>query len=160
MTDPDSTPTRTFRTVVERGGKNATGMPVPEDVVQALGPGRRPAVRVTISGHTYRSTVASMGGRYLVPLSAEHRAAAGVAAGDEVQVTLQADAAPRDTAVPNDLAGALAQHPAARDLFERLAPSHRREWVRWVEEAKRPDTRARRVQGTVDALAEGRRTRS
>jgi len=129
-------------------------------VVQDLGRGRRPSVRVTVAGHTYRSTVGSMGGRYLVPLSAEHRAAAGVAAGDEVQVTLQADTSPRETAVPDDLARALGEYPAARELFDTLAPSHRREWVRWVEDAKRPDTRARRVQGTVDALAQGRRTRS
>lgn len=73
-------------------------------------------------------------------------------------MTLQADTSRRETAVPDDLARALGEHPAAHELFDTLAPSHRRELVRWVEDAKRPDTRARRVQGTVDALAQGRRT--
>jgi Bacteriocin-protection, YdeI or OmpD-Associated/Domain of unknown function (DUF1905) len=148
-----------FRTTVELGGKTATGLQVPDDIVSALGGGRRPAVRVTIGSYTYRTTVASMGGRYLVPLSAEHRAAAGVAAGDEVDVTIEADTEAREVPVPDDLSAALDHDDAARRFFDGLAYTHRQEWVRWVEDAKRPETRERRLEATLDALRSGRRSR-
>jgi Bacteriocin-protection, YdeI or OmpD-Associated/Domain of unknown function (DUF1905) len=148
-----------FRTTVELGGKTATGLQVPDDIVSALGGGRRPAVRVTIGSYTYRTTVASMGGRYLVPLSAEHRAAAGVAAGDEVDVTIEADTEAREVPVPDDLSAALDHDDAARRFFDGLAYTHRKEWVRWVEDAKRPETRERRLEATLDALRSGRRSR-
>lgn len=147
-----------FRTVVELNGKTATGMAVPDDVIATLDGGRRPAVRVTLGGHTYRTTIGSMGGRSLIPLSGENRAAAGVAAGDEVQVEIERDDAARDTPVPADLAAALADQPTARAFFETLAPSHRKEWVRWVEEAKRPETRTARIEKTVAGLKAGRKT--
>ena len=92
-----------FETTIELGGKTATGFEVPDEIVEALGSGRRPAVTVTVRGHTYRSTVAVMGGRYLVPLSAEHRASAGVAAGDNVEVEIELDTAERVLDVPDDL---------------------------------------------------------
>ena len=110
-----------FRTTVELGGKTATGLQVPDDIVSELGAGKRPAVRVSIGDYTYRTTVASMGGRYLVPLSAEHRAAAGVAAGDEVDVTIEADSEARQVPVPDDLRAALARDDAARTYFDGLA---------------------------------------
>ena len=103
-----------FRATAELGGKTATGIEVPEDVVAALGSGNRPPVTVTIGGHTYRTTVAWMGGRFLIGLSAENRTAAGVAAGDEVDVEIELDAEPREVEVPADLAEALAQDDAAR----------------------------------------------
>ncbi len=142
-----------FRTTVELGGKTATGLSVPDDVVAALGSGRRPPVQVTVGGHRYRTTVGSMGGRFLIPLSAENRAAAGVAAGDEVDVEIELDAAPREVTVPADLADALAQDDAARRFFDALAYTHRKEWVRWVEEARRADTRGIRIGQTVASLA-------
>ena len=148
-----------FRAEVELGGKTATGIAVPAEVVAALGSGRRPPVVVTVGGHTYRTTVASRGGRFLVPLSAENRASAGVAAGDEVEVEVVADTEPRQVTVPDDLAQAMAGHPSAAAFFDGLAPSHRKEWVRWVEDAKRAQTRASRVAQTVDSLAVGKRTR-
>ena len=150
--------TKTFRATIELGGKTATGLQVPDEVVHALGSGKRPAVRVTIGKHTYRTTVASMGGRFLIPLSAENRAAAGVAAGDEVDVAIAADTAPREVVVPDDLSAAIADDPAARDFFDTLAFTHRKEWVRWIEDAKRSETRAKRLQATVDALHAGKRT--
>src|SRR5689334_24082638 len=97
-----------FRTTVELGGKTATGMPVPPDVVEALGAGKKPPVRVTIGEHTWRSSIGSRGGVFLLPLSAENRAGAGVAAGDQVDVDVQLDDAPREVAVPDDLQAALA----------------------------------------------------
>lgn len=96
-----------FRAEIQLGGKTATGIPVPEDVVESLGTSKRLAVRVTVNGHNYRSTVARMGGRYMLPVSAENREHAGVAAGDEVDVEIELDTAPRELAVPPDLAEAL-----------------------------------------------------
>lgn len=148
-----------FRATVERGGKTATGIEVPEDVVAELGSGNRPPVTVTIGGHTYRTTVARMGGRFLVPLSAENRTAAGVAAGDEVDVDIEPDTGPREVEVPADLAEALARDDAARSAFDGLSYTHRKEWVRWVEEAKKAETRATRLAKTVESLRAGQRAR-
>jgi Bacteriocin-protection, YdeI or OmpD-Associated/Domain of unknown function (DUF1905) len=148
-----------FRATVELGGKTATGIEVPGEVVTALSSGGRPPVTVTIGGHTYRTTVARMGGRYLIPLSAENRTAAGVAAGDQVDVDIEADIAPREVDVPPDLAEALAGDDAARATFDGLSFTHRKEWVRWVEEAKKPETRATRLARTVESLHAGKRAR-
>lgn len=146
-----------FHSVVELGGRTATGIPVPDEVIEALGSSRRPPVTVTLNGHTYRTTAVRMAGRFLVPLSAENRQAAGVAAGEEVAVDIENDAAPREVDLPDDLAAAM--DPAARAAYDGLAFTHRKEWVRWVEEAKRPETRATRIEKTVAALREGRASR-
>jgi Bacteriocin-protection, YdeI or OmpD-Associated/Domain of unknown function (DUF1905) len=128
-------------------------------VVAALGAGKRPAVRVFVGPHSYRTTIASMGGRFMIPLSAENREAAGVTAGDQVDIHIEPDSDPRDVAVSADLAAALAHDQQAREFFETLAYSHRKEWVRWIEDAKKPETRARRLATTLDALRVGKRTR-
>src|SRR5688572_17972686 len=109
-----------FRTTLELGGKTATGIQVPEEVVTALGSGKRPAVNVTINGYTYRSTVAPMGGVYMLPVSAEVRANAGVAAGDELEVEVALDTAPREVVVPPDFAAALDGDAEAKQKFEAL----------------------------------------
>ncbi len=142
-----------FRTTVELSGRTATGLRVPDDVVEALGGGRRPPVQVTVAGYSYRTTVAPMGGAFYVPLSGEHRAASGLAAGQEVDVRLELDDAPRETPLPDDLDAALDDD--ARAFFSALAPSHRKEWVRWVEEAKKPGTRAGRVAQIAERAAAG-----
>jgi hypothetical protein len=146
-----------FHATVELGGKTATGIQVPDEVIAALGSSRRPAVRVTIGAFTYRTTAARMGGRFLVPLSAENRTAAGVEAGEEIEVDVELDDAPREIELPADLAAAL--DAEARRHYDSLATSHRKEWVRWVEEAKKPETRASRVAKTVEALRAGKKTR-
>lgn len=147
-----------FRTTIAgAAGKNATGLPIPAEVLEALGGGKRPAVRLTLGAYTYRTTLGSMGGQVLAPLSAEHRTAAGVAAGDEVDVDIELDAAPRTVDAPDDLAAALAGEAAAQATFDALAPSHRKEYVRWIEEAKKPETRAARVVKAVDALRAGKK---
>jgi hypothetical protein len=146
----------TFRTRIVLGGKTATGFEIPEDVVTALGAGRRPAVRVTVNGHTYRSTVAVMGGAHMLPLNAENRAAAGVAAGDEVRVEVILDTEPREVTVPDDLAAALAVDPAARAYFDGLSYSNKRGFVQLIEGAKTDETRQRRVAKAVATLREGK----
>jgi len=147
-----------FRTTVERGGKTATGLLVPDEVVAALRAGKRPPVQVTVGGHTYRTTVASMGGRFLVPLSAENRTAAGVAAGDDVEVDVLLDTAAREVNVPADLVDALERDDQARQFFDDLAYSHRKEWVRWIEESKKNETRTSRIVRAVESLRAGKRT--
>jgi hypothetical protein len=145
-----------FRTRVELGGKTATGLPVPPEVVEALGAGKKPAVRVTVDGHTYRSSIASRGGVYLIPLSAENRTAAGVAAGDEVDVDVEVDDAPREVSVPDDLRTALAGDDAARATFDALPYSHKQRHVLAIEGAKTPETRARRIDKALEMLRSGR----
>jgi hypothetical protein len=144
--------TTRFSTTVELGGRTATGFEVPPEVVDALGAGKRPAVTVTVGGHTYRSTVAVMGGRYLLPLSAENRTAAGLSAGDAADVELELDTAPRVVEVPADLAAALDAEPAARAAFDALNYSNQRRHTLSVEGAKTEATRARRVAKVVETL--------
>ncbi|HEY0402790.1 MAG TPA: YdeI/OmpD-associated family protein [Blastococcus sp.] len=146
-----------FRTVVELGGKTATGLPVPAEVVAGLGAGKRPAVRVTVGPHTYRSTIAPRGGVFMLPLSAENRAGAGVAAGDEVEVAVELDDEPREVTVPGDLAAALAADHAARAEFGGLPYSHQLRHVLAIEGAKAAETRQRRVEKAVEMLRGGRR---
>lgn len=147
-----------FRTEVELGGKTATGLRVPDEVVAGLGGGKRAAVVVAVGAYSYRTTIAVMGGPSYVPLSAEHRAAAGVSAGDMVDVTIELDTAPREVDVPADLAAAFADREDAAAFFQTLSYSNRKEWVRWIEEAKKPETRAARVVKTVEGLSAGKRT--
>ncbi len=145
-----------FHTTILQAGKTTTGIQVPDEVVEALGSGRRPPVTVTINGYTYRSTVAVMGGRYMVGVSAEHRAGAGVAGGDEVDVDLELDRAPREVTVPADLATALDAEPEARRTFDGLSYSNKSWHVLQVEGAKTDETRRRRIAKSVGILKEGR----
>jgi len=143
-----------FQATVELGGKTATGIQVPAEVVTGLGSHRRPSVRVTVGGHTYRTTVAPMGGAYFVPLNAENRAAAGVAAGDQVDVDIELDTEPREVTVPADLAAALAGQSGAGEVFRALSYTRRKEHVRQVETAKAAATRERRIAKVLDSLRE------
>jgi hypothetical protein len=129
---------------------------VPAEVVEGLGKGKRPPVRVTIGGHAYRSTVAVFGDVFMLPLAAEHREAAGVAAGDEVDVDVELDLEPREVAVPLDFSEALDREPDARRFFGGLSYSNRRRFVLSIEDAKTAETRARRIAGAVERLREGR----
>ncbi|MCU1506509.1 MAG: hypothetical protein QOG18_853 [Microbacteriaceae bacterium] len=141
-----------FAATVKGAGKTATGIPVPEDVFSGLGPGRRHAVVVTIGDYSYRSTVAPYNGEIMLPLSAEHRTAAGVAAGDRIDVTLEIDSSPREVDVPSDLAIALSSTPDAARAFEALSYSNKRRHVLSIEGAKAADTRARRIEKTIGEL--------
>jgi hypothetical protein len=135
-----------------------TGLQVPDEVVAGLGAGKRPAVGITINSYSYRTTAMFMGGRFLVPLAAEHRDAARVSAGDEVDVDIELDPAVREVVVPADLAAALAAEPSVQTFFDQLSFTHRKEWVRWIEDANKPETRQVRLTKTIDELREGRRT--
>jgi Bacteriocin-protection, YdeI or OmpD-Associated/Domain of unknown function (DUF1905) len=145
-----------FRTTVLQTGKTTTGIHVPDEIVEALGSGKRPPVTITINGFTYRSTVATMGGRSMVSLSAENRAAAGAAGGDEVDVEITRDTAPREVAVPPDFAAALDAEPDARRTFDGLSYSNKSWHVLQIEGAKTDETRQRRIGKSVDILKQGR----
>jgi hypothetical protein len=144
-----------FRTILLQAGKTATGIVVPDDIVERLGAGKRPPVRVTINGHTYRSTVAVMGGQFMVGVSAENREKAGVAGGEEIEVDLELDTAVREVAVPPDLAEALGRNAAARQRFEVLSYSRRKALVTGIEGAKSEETRQRRLRKAIEDLLAG-----
>jgi Bacteriocin-protection, YdeI or OmpD-Associated/Domain of unknown function (DUF1905) len=145
-----------FQTTILQGDKTATGIRVPDDVVEALAAGKRPKVTVTINGYTYRSSIAVMGGDFMVGVSAENRAGAGVAGGDEVDVDIELDTAPRVVAVPTDFAAALDAAPAARRTFDALSYSNQSWHTYQIEGAKSDETRQRRIAKSIDALREGR----
>ncbi|SMD17974.1 YdeI/OmpD-associated family protein [Kibdelosporangium aridum] len=145
-----------FRAELEATGKNTTGIPVPDEVVAALGTSKKPPVVVTINGYTYRNTVARMGGRYLLSVSADNRSKAGVSAGDELEVTLELDTEPRVVTVPDDLAAELDKETAARQAFDKLSYSHQLRWVLSVEDAKTAETRQRRITKAVESLKSGK----
>ena len=145
-----------FRTTILQSGKTATGIRVPDEIVEALGGGRRAAVTITINGYTYRSSIAVLGGDHMVGVSAETRAGAGVAGGDVVEVEIALDTAPRTVSVPDDLAAALDAEPAAMSTFEALSYSNKSWHVGQITGAKTDETRQRRIEKSVAALREGR----
>jgi Bacteriocin-protection, YdeI or OmpD-Associated/Domain of unknown function (DUF1905) len=133
------------------------GLEVSPQVVDALDAGKRPPVIITINGHSWCSRVAIMRGRYLLGLSNANRQAAGVATGEDVDIELELDTEPRTVIVPEDLARALDAHPAARAAYNRLPHGRKREQVRAIESAKKPETRKRRIEKALAALhASGR----
>ncbi|MFB6824442.1 YdeI/OmpD-associated family protein [Streptomyces virginiae] len=140
-----------FRTHVEPP-EPMRGLAVPPEVVAALGGGARPPVTITLNGHSWRSRVALMRGRHLLGLSNADRQAAGVAIGEEVEVELELDTEPRVVVEPPDFARALADDPVARAAYDRLAHGRRREHVRAVESAKKPETRRRRIEKAIATL--------
>ena len=145
-----------FRASIQLGGKSATGIQVPAEVVTQLGSGKRPPVHVTINGHTYRSTVAPMGGVFMLPLSAENRKLAHVSAGDVVEVQLEPDTQPREVSVPADFQAALERDAEARRFFDGLSYSNKQRVVLSIEGAKTAETRQRRIAQAVGTLHEGR----
>jgi hypothetical protein len=128
------------------------GLEVPEEVVEALGGGKRPPVTITINGHSWKSRIAIMRDRHLIGLSNANRQAAGVATGDEVEVEVELDVEPRVVVESTDFAHALDADPAARAAYDRLSYSRKREHVRAIESAKKPETRSRRIEAAVAHL--------
>ena len=145
-----------FRTTILQSSKTATGIEVPPDVVASLGSGKQPLVRVTINGFTYRSAVAVMGGVFMVGVSADNRAGAGVKGGDEVDVDIELDTEPRTVEVPPELATALDADPAAKATFEKLSPSNKGWHVSQVTGTNNTETRQRRIEKQIAALHAGK----
>jgi len=140
-----------FRAIVEPP-EPMRGLEVHRDVVEALSGGARPPVTITVNGHSWKSRVAIMRGRYLLGLSHANRKAAGVAIGDEVEVELELDFEPRVVVEPPDFAQALDANPVARAAYDRVAYTHKREHVRAIESAKKPETRVRRIEKAIATL--------
>ena len=149
-----STPV-SFHTTVLQTGKNTAGIQVPEEVIEQLGGGKRPLVRVKIGNYSYRSAVAVMDGKYMISFSADHRQASGINGGDEADVTLELDLEARTVELPEDLRTALEQ-AGMMAAFEKSAPSMKKEYVCQVEEAKAADTRERRIAKIVEKLVAGK----
>lgn len=152
-----------FRAVIRLSGKTATGISVPPNVVEKLGSGKRPAVRATIikpgaggSGYTYRSSVASLSGEFMLSVSAEVREQAGIAAGDEVDVFLELDTQPREVSIPPDFAAALEHDTKAGRFFEGLSYSNKQRHVLSIQGAKTPETRQRRIEKAISLLRQGK----
>ena len=145
-----------FRARIELHGKTATGIRVPPEVVENLKSGKRPPVRVTINGHSYRSTVAPMGGEFRLPISAEHRNLSGVEAGDEVEVDIELDALDRSVTIPSDFMDALDRDADARRFFDGLSYSNKQRYILSIEGAKTAETRLRRITKAISELREGR----
>ncbi|MFD7293444.1 YdeI/OmpD-associated family protein [Streptomyces sp. NPDC059897] len=140
-----------FRTYVEPP-EPMHGLEVPAELVDGLGGGKRPPVVITVNGHTWRSRVAIMRGRCLLGLSKANREAAGVETGEEVEVDLQLDTEPRTVTEPEDFARALDADPAARAAYDRLSHGRKRQHVLAIEAAKKPETRARRIEKALESL--------
>ena len=141
-----------FRTTLVRGDGTTMGMIVPPEIVDELGKGKRPPVKVTINGYTYRNTVAVMGGQYMIGVANEHRKPAKVENGGTVDVTLELDLEKREVVVPPELAAALAKDKTAKAAWDRLSYSHQRQHVEPIAAAKAEETRARRVAKTMEML--------
>src|SRR5438132_1494849 len=141
---------------LERDDRGAVSFAIPEEVVESFRSGKRPPVQTTINGYPYRTRVAVYGGVSYVMLRKDVLEGAGVGPGDSVEVTIDLDQAPREVDVPPELTRALNADRAAQAAFEKLSYAHRKEYVRWIGEAKRDDTRRRRVQRAVEMLRAGR----
>jgi hypothetical protein len=139
---------QTFTTTLHQTGNN-TGIVVPPEIVEALAAGKKPAVNVTVNGFAYRSTIATMGGKFMIAFSSDKRAATGLEGGDAIEVTLELDASPRTMAVPPDLQAALDKDKAAKAHFATLSYSNQRRHIDPINDAKSPDTRARRIEKSV-----------
>ena len=130
---------------------------MPDDAIEQLGAGRRPPVRIDVNGYQYRSTVAVMGGKHMIGISAAHRNAAGLQGGDPIRVTLSVAESPREIDMPTDFAEALAADPAAATFFARLSNSLQRYHVDNVNGAKAAETRQRRIDKAIALFREGRK---
>ncbi len=144
----------TFDSIAETSGTSAaTGIPVPDHVVESLGAGKRVPLVVTINGYSYRSSVAPYRGKYMIALSSEHRAAAGVSPNEAITVTIEVDTEPREIAAPDDLQVALDESPSASAAWLKLSYSMKRQHVLAIDDAKSAETRARRIAAAVEKLA-------
>ena len=142
-----------LKTKLTGSATSPTGIEVPPKIIEALGTAKKPAVVVTINGaFTYRTTVGVMGGTFMIPVSAERRKEAGIKAGDPIDVTLELDVAERTVEIPDDVAKIFGKNKAAKAAFDKLAYSHRKEHIRAIEDAKKPETRVARIEKMLEKL--------
>lgn len=142
----------TFKTTLLQGGKTATGIKIPEEIIEKLGAGKKPAVKVTINGFTYRSTVAVMGGAFMVGVSAENRAGAKVNGGDKIEVTIELDTEERVVEVPPDFQKELNKNIVAKKNFDALSYSKKKQIVWSINDAKTAETRQKRIEKGLSSL--------
>ncbi len=145
-----------FQTAIKQGDKTATGIQIPDDVIAALGAGKKPPVRMTVNGYTYRSTVATVDGKFMVGFNADHRAASGLSGGDEVDVEIEVDTEPRTVDLPADFSAALDADPKAKQTFDKLSNSNKGYHVLQVTGAKTHETRQRRIERSIADLHAGK----
>jgi hypothetical protein len=143
-----------FKTELLQAKKTATGIQVPDEIVEKLGAGKKPPVCITINGYTYRSTIAVMGGVYMVGVSAEHRAGANVKGGDMIEVTIELDTKPREVELPESFINALNKNAAAKKKFEALSYSKQLTLVLPVKNAKTEETAQRNILKAINALTD------
>ena len=146
-----------FRTTLLQAKKTATGIQVPDEVVEQLGAGRKPPVKATINGYSYRSSIAFMGGVFMLSVSAVVRENAGIQGGDEIEVELELDTQPREVAVPPELQKALDKNASAKKFFESLSYSNKQRYVLPIEQAKTEETKQRRIEKAVSDLSAGKK---
>ena len=144
-----------FTTTLQLGGKTATGIEVPAQIVEKLGGGKSPLVKVTINAYTYPSAVMMRGGRALIPVSADNRTKAGIAAGDRVTVNIELDTDKREIEIPSGLAKAFTKNTTAKRAFAVLSNSAKKRHVLSIEGAKTDETRQRRIAKTIEELTRG-----
>ncbi|MEO8174387.1 MAG: YdeI/OmpD-associated family protein [Sediminibacterium sp.] len=145
--------TVSFKTTLLQAGKTATGIKIPAEIIEKLAAGKKPAVRVTINGFTYRSTVAVMNGDFMVGVNAQNREGAGVAGGDKIEVTLQLDTEKRIIEVPKQFQTALNANAKAKKNFEALSNSNKQRHTIPINDAKTEETRERRIRNSIEALS-------
>ena len=146
-----------FQTTILTAGKTATGICVPDEIVEKLGSGKKPPVKLTLNGYTYRSTVAVMDGKFMVPVSAAVRESAGVAGGDKLTVEIELDTEERKISIPPALQKALDENPKAKQFFETLSYSKQRVHTASVAAAKTPETLQRRIIKSIAELTAGKK---
>jgi hypothetical protein len=143
-------------TLKQAEGSTATGIVIPDDVLAALGAGKKPPVKMTVNGYAYRSTVATINGDYMVGFSADHRAASGIKGGDPIEVTIELDTEPRTVELPADFAAALKADKEAQATFDKLSNSLKGYHVTQVTGTKNPETRQRRIEKSIATLHAGK----
>lgn len=146
-----------FRTTLLQAKKTATGIQVPDEIVEQLGAGRKPPVKATINGYTYRSSIAFMGGVFMLGVSAAVRESAGIEGGDEIEVELELDTQPREVAIPPSLQKALDKNASAKQFFEGLSYSNKHRYVLPIEQAKTEETKQRRIEKAIADLNAGKK---
>lgn len=149
---------RTFTATLEEGRGGGAFVEIPFDVATTFGTRGRVPIKATFDGESYRGSIAPMGGRHVLGVTKAIRRTIGKAIGDSIRVTVEADLEPRTVTVPPDFAAALARSKRIAQAFDGLSYTHRKEFVEWIDGAKKPETRARRISRALGMLRE-RRTR-